>query len=74
MSSTSPCWLGFTRPWSSSRFEPSNFSTMSRVAMASSMVSGSSSRFEGTKLSTMRSVSESRNTSLMNSSGPMQFR
>ncbi len=74
MSSTSPGWLGFTRPCSSNRFEPSIFATMSRVAVASSMVSGSSSRVDGTKLSTMRSVSESRNTSLMNSSGPMQLR
>ena len=48
--------------------------SMSRVAMASSMVSGSSSRVDGTKLSTMRSVSESRNTSFTNWSGPMQSR
>jgi hypothetical protein len=74
MSSTSPSWFGFTRPWSISRLEPSIFSTIARVAAASSMVSGSPSRVDGTKERTMMSVSESRNTSLMNSLGPMHWR
>ena len=45
-----------------------------RTESASWMVSGSASGFDGTKESTIISVSESRNTSLMNSSGPRQRR
>ena len=51
---------------------PASLSTIRAVAAASSIVSGSPSRVDGTKDRTIRSVSESRNTSLMNWSGPTQ--
>ena len=74
MPSRSPAWLGLTRPCSSSRCVPCSLSTMRRTASAAWMVSGSASRVEGTKDSTIMSVSESRNTSFTNSSGPRHSR
>ncbi len=74
MSSRSPGWFGFTRPWIISRWLPSMRSTMRRTLSADSISSGEASRRDGTNDSTIMSVSLSRNTSFTNSSDVRQAR